>query len=64
MELNLLIYNKIQLTHLYFHNLLMEMMHGQPVFITHTLPPSTSGFRGYNNAGLWQISGTDVYSKW
>lgn len=33
------------------------------VFITHTLPPSTSGFRGYNNAGLWQISGTDVYSN-
>lgn len=33
------------------------------VFITHTLAPSTSGFRGYNNAGLWQISGSDTYSN-
>lgn len=33
------------------------------VFIDHTLQPSTTGYRGYNNAGLWQISGTTDYSK-
>ena len=33
------------------------------VFISHTLPPSTEGYRGYNNAGLWQISGGTDYSK-
>ena len=33
------------------------------VFVTHTLAPSTSGYRSYNNAGLWQISGSDVYSN-
>ena len=35
----------------------------QAVFIDHTLVPSTEGYRGYNNAGLWQISGTEDYSK-
>lgn len=35
----------------------------QAVFIDHTIVPSTEGYRGYNNAGLWQVSGTDDYSK-
>lgn len=33
------------------------------VFITHELVPSTTGNRSYNNAGLWQISGTEDFSK-
>ena len=33
------------------------------VFITQTLPPSTSGYRGYNNAGLWQTVNSDDFSN-
>ena len=50
-----------------YTNLLSQEFSGNSawtaVFIDQTLPPSTSGYRGYNNAGLWQISGTTDYSK-
>lgn len=35
----------------------------QAVFIDQTVVPSTEGYRGYNNAGLWQISGGADFSK-